>query len=61
MILREIIDEGAETRQEVQKMLTTLKLNGVLEDLQMTEKRQIKRPMVSLTYDQKTKQISKLP
>ena len=60
LILKEILEEGADTRQEVQKMLTTTNLNGVLEDLQMTERRQIKRPMVSLTYDQETKQISKL-
>ena len=61
LILKTVIEEGADTRQEAQKMLTTIKLNGVLGDLQMTTKRQIKRPMVSLTYDQKTKQISKLP
>ena len=61
LILKKIIEEGADTRQEAQKMLTTIKLDGVLGNLQMTEKRQIKRPMISLTYDQKTKQISKLP
>ena len=61
LILKKIIEEGADTRQEAQKMLTTIKLDGVLGNLQMTEKRQVKRPMISLTYDQKTKQISKFP
>ncbi len=60
LILKKVIEEGADTRQEAQKMLTTINLDGVLGSLQMTEKRQVRRPMAPLTYDQKTKQISKL-
>ena len=60
LILKKIIEEGADTRKEAQKMLTSIQLDGVLGSLQMTEKRQVKRPMIPLTYDEKTGQISKL-
>lgn len=60
LILKEVIERGADTRLKVQKMMVDIQLNGVLGELKMTEKRQVKRPMVSLTYNKKNGQISKL-
>ena len=59
LILKKVIEEGANTRLKVQKMMIDIQLDGVLGELKMTEKRQVKRPMVSLTYN-KNNGISKL-
>ena len=52
LILKQIIENGANTRKKAQKMLTKFEeFEGVLGSLQMTETRQITWPMVALTYD----------
>ena len=60
LILRKAIQEGIKSRKELQQKMLHINLRGVLGDLKMTESRQVKRPMVALTYDSQSRQISTL-
>ena len=52
MILKQIVENGANTRKKAQRMLARFKeFDGVLGSLKMTGTRQITWRMVALTYE----------
>lgn len=58
LMLKRILQKGVKTREKMQNMMANMgQFQGALGPLEMTETRQMTRPMVALTYDEKNGQI----